>query len=165
MTDTSTENNAPQPGWWQASDGNWYPPQQGSPAAPPPPAGYAPPATNGLATGSMVTGIIALVMFWAFGLSVIIGIIAIVLGAVALSKANNLPNQVGRGQAIAGIVTGVLGALGGVFLLVGIAALGQEAEREFRQVGEQIESDFDEINSDPSDGFCNEDRFMQDPDC
>jgi hypothetical protein len=37
------------PGWWQASDGNWYPPQQQPGYAPPPPAppssppGYAPP--------------------------------------------------------------------------------------------------------------------------
>ena len=25
--------------------------------------------------------------------------------------------------------------------------------------------DVDDINSDPSDGVCNEDRFLQDPDC
>ena len=25
--------------------------------------------------------------------------------------------------------------------------------------------DFDEINSDPSDGVCNEERFLEDPDC
>jgi hypothetical protein len=25
--------------------------------------------------------------------------------------------------------------------------------------------DFDGINSDPSNGVCNEDRFLQDPDC
>lgn len=31
------------PGWWQASDGNWYPPQQGAGyEAPPPPAAPAP---------------------------------------------------------------------------------------------------------------------------
>jgi hypothetical protein len=31
-------SNAPQgPGWWQASDGNWYPPQQQAGYAPPPP--------------------------------------------------------------------------------------------------------------------------------
>jgi hypothetical protein len=38
-------SNAPQgPGWWQASDGNWYPPQQtASYAPPPPPAPSGPP--------------------------------------------------------------------------------------------------------------------------
>jgi hypothetical protein len=32
------------PGWWQASDGKWYPPQQAPTAAPPPPQWGAPPA-------------------------------------------------------------------------------------------------------------------------
>jgi len=33
------------PGWWQASDGRWYPPQQAPTAAPPPPPQWgAPPA-------------------------------------------------------------------------------------------------------------------------
>jgi hypothetical protein len=38
-------SSAPQgPGWWQASDGRWYPPQQQSGyEAPPPPAAAAPP--------------------------------------------------------------------------------------------------------------------------
>lgn len=38
-------SNAPQgPGWWQASDGNWYPPEQHPSYAPPPPtAPSAPP--------------------------------------------------------------------------------------------------------------------------
>jgi hypothetical protein len=39
-------SSAPQgPGWWQASDGNWYPPQEQSAGyeAPPPPAAPAPP--------------------------------------------------------------------------------------------------------------------------
>ena len=31
------------PGWWQAPDGRWYPPQSASPQAPPPP----PPGTGG----------------------------------------------------------------------------------------------------------------------
>jgi hypothetical protein len=31
------------PGWWQASDGKWYPPQQAPTAAPPPPPQWGPP--------------------------------------------------------------------------------------------------------------------------
>jgi len=44
------------PGWWQASDGKWYPPEQ-TPAAPPPvPAPPATPAAPGPApTGSSST--------------------------------------------------------------------------------------------------------------
>ena len=33
----------PAPGWWQASDGNWYPPDQQPGYAAPPPPGYGPP--------------------------------------------------------------------------------------------------------------------------
>jgi hypothetical protein len=32
------------PGWWQASDGRWYPPQPAAPMAPPPPPPGPPPA-------------------------------------------------------------------------------------------------------------------------
>ena len=32
------------PGWWQASDGRWYPPQPAAPVAPPPPPPGLPPA-------------------------------------------------------------------------------------------------------------------------
>ena len=65
------------PGWWQASDGKWYPPAsapaayQPEPTYPPPAAAYslaapgyqptAPPRTNGLAVTSLVLGILAFV--------------------------------------------------------------------------------------------------------
>lgn len=52
-------SNAPQgPGWWQASDGNWYPPQKQPGYAPPPPPGYAAPAgqTVGNATAASTVG-------------------------------------------------------------------------------------------------------------
>ena len=160
---------SPGPGYWLASDGNWYPPEQRPSVAPPPAPVYAvqpAPASNGLATASMVLGIIAVVLFWSFGFSALIGIVAVVLGAVGVSKSSSLPNRAGRGQAIAGIITGGLGIVAGIFMVAGIAALGQEAEGRFERVGEEIESgDFEGVNSDPSDGFCNEDRWLQDPDC
>lgn len=166
MTDTTEPTSgAPAPGWWQASDGGWYPPtQQPGPGTPPPPYPTRPAvaASNGMATAAMVLGIIAVVLFWAFGLSTLIGIVAIVLGAVALKRANTLPGRTGRGQAIAGIVTGTIGALAGVLLLVGIVALGEEAEDRFREVGESLDEG---VNTDPADGWCNEDRWLQDPDC
>ena len=39
-----TDDTPPQPGWWQASDGQWYPPQQ--PQQPPAPAPAPPDATQ-----------------------------------------------------------------------------------------------------------------------
>lgn len=47
--------NQPQgPGWWQASDGNWYPPQQQSGYAPPPP--QAPMGPPGYRAAGQTTG-------------------------------------------------------------------------------------------------------------
>ena len=58
----------PAPGWWQASDGNWYPPEQQPGFAPPaygaPGAygyGYAyqpPRGTNGWAIASLVVSLV-----------------------------------------------------------------------------------------------------------
>ena len=53
-------------------------------------------------------------------------------------------------MAIAGIVLGWIGV--GVLALVIVLAIA-------------FADDIDDINSDPSDGFCNEERFLQDPDC
>lgn len=49
---TGPVSDSPQgPGWWQASDGKWYPPQDPAPAPPPPsnlpPPGYLPPPQPG----------------------------------------------------------------------------------------------------------------------
>jgi Domain of unknown function (DUF4190) len=108
----------PAPGWWQASDGNWYPPESApgyrpSPADGPPP-GYGPPpayggagygytpyaakrGTNGMAIASLVLGIL-----W---LDWIGTVLALVFGYIALSQIKRR-QQGGRGLAIAGIVLG-----------------------------------------------------------
>ena len=50
MSDTSQG-----PGWWQASDGKWYPPEQ-APGYQPPAAGAAVPASGGGDTGAADIG-------------------------------------------------------------------------------------------------------------
>ena len=128
----------------------------GAPATPPPPAftAYSPYApgiaqatsTNGLAIASMVLGILWL--YW------IGSILALVFGYVAKGQiARSAGRQTGRGMAIAGIVLGWIGV--GVLALVIVLALA---------FGDDVD-DFDGINSDPSDGVCNEERFLEDPDC
>src|SRR5207248_8707860 len=76
-TRRSSDLAPPTPGWWLASDGNWYPPEAApgvTPAAPsygPPPVTYGPSntpygytpyqqtrGTNGFAIASMVLGIV-----------------------------------------------------------------------------------------------------------
>lgn len=159
------------PGWWQASDDKWYPPEQapgpdpvtgaawpaptqpsawGAPPSPgygaptagapsyggpsygvAPGAGYAPqggyayggsglPSVSGQATASMVLGIVALVLFLCWFLSIGLALVGLPLGLVALNKINKgdaAPD--GKGMALAGVI------LSGIALLLalGFAAL------------------------------------------
>jgi hypothetical protein len=150
----STPSEPPGPGWWLASDGRYYPPEQ-SPGvqSPPPPtftgyAAYGAPVaqatTNGLAIASMVLGILWL--YW------IGSILALVFGYVAKGQIDrSAGRQTGRGMAVAGIVLGWIGVAALAIVIVAAIALRDTVD--------------DGINSDPSDGFCNEERFLQDPDC
>ena len=124
MSDTSQG-----PGWWQASDGKWYPPQpQQSYWTPPPPQmGYATapypaafqqpyppggqPSTNGLAVASLVLSIV-----WLGGLG---SLLAVIFGIVARRQIRtSRGRQGGDGIALAGLLIGIVGLLG-VALLVG----------------------------------------------
>lgn len=60
------------------------------------------PKNSGLATASLVLGILAIV-FGAVGIGAILGILAIVFGAVSLKD--------NKGKSLAGIITGVIGIL------------------------------------------------------
>jgi Domain of unknown function (DUF4190) len=74
---------------------------------PPPMPGQVPGGggTNGLAIGSMVSGIVSLLLFCCTLLSGPAGIAAVVLGLVSLNQINQR-RQEGKGMAIAGIATG-----------------------------------------------------------
>ena len=124
-------------------------PQAGGPWAPVAPA----PESNGMAIAAMVVGILSLVTFWLCGLGAVLGLVAVVLGAVALSKANKTPARTGRGQAIAGIATGAVALVISLAFLVFFVVVGESTP------------EFEEMNTDPSDGFCDSERFFQDPDC
>ena len=68
--------------------------------------------TNGLSVAALVVGIVAFVSGWIPLWGVLVGIAALVLGILALKKTN------GKGMAIAGIVTGGLGALTGILVTI-----------------------------------------------
>jgi hypothetical protein len=100
---------APPPGWGGPPPGTIYP--GGGPAYPGTPAYPGSPAypgttgtqTSGLAIASLVTGL----FFWCW---VIPGIVAIVLGHLALESIEDSGGtKTGRGMAIAGIVLGWVG--------------------------------------------------------
>jgi hypothetical protein len=99
----------PPPGWGGPPPGTIYP--GGGPAYPGTPAYAGGPAypgatrtqTSGLAIASLVTGL----FFWCW---VIPGIVAIVLGHLALESIEDSGgSKTGRGMAIAGIVLGWVG--------------------------------------------------------
>ena len=78
-------------------------------------------STNGLAVASLTVGLIgavATVCFFAIG--AISGLVATVLGAIALKQVNAdpVPDGASRGMAIGGIVLGVLQLLGAIVVIV-----------------------------------------------
>ena len=113
-------------------------------------------STNGMAIASLVCGILGLVLFWACFVGVVISIVAVVLGFLGRNKAKQLPGESGSGVALAGIITGGIGVLAGIAMLV-LFFVGSSSTTDIGDMGD--------FNSDPSDGICNEDRFWEDPDC
>lgn len=130
------------PGWWQASDGRWYPPtatpgtrppsqygpppQYGAPAgygfaySPSPYASGTPtglPSVSNLATASLVLGILSLVICCYF--LQVCGLVGLPLGIVALNRIRKGEADPGpKGMAIAGIVLSSIGIVIGVFWLL-----------------------------------------------
>lgn len=98
-------------------------PASGWSVPPLPPAGGRP-ATNGPAVAALVLGALGLSFATnpaLFVLAVPVGLTGVVCGAVGIGRAN--ATGVGRGQSIAGIVTGGLGAVGGVVWVALVGSL------------------------------------------
>jgi hypothetical protein len=98
------------PGWWQASDGNWYPPQEQLGYAPPPPPGYAAPAgqTLGNATAASTVGAAKFpVAAWLLLAGCAVFVIASFLPARASSTASISTGHV-FGNLVADAVCGAL---------------------------------------------------------
>lgn len=89
--------------------------------------GYGPGSnqTNGLAIAALVVGILALLSFFTIIGGLLLGLVAVVLGVMGLSKSKHM-NGSGRGIAIGGIVTGVIGALLSLLLIIGAFAIGNQ---------------------------------------
>lgn len=86
-------------------------------------------ARNGLATGSLICGIVGLLLA-VVGIGLILAIVAIVLGAVGLSQIGRTAAR-GKGMAISGIVLGVLTlCLAPVLLLIAILLPSLSRARE-----------------------------------
>ncbi|MGI9602061.1 MAG: DUF4190 domain-containing protein [Acidimicrobiales bacterium] len=120
------------PGWWQASDGRWYPPEsnptyQQPPTAAPPQPGYGAggfPVEHPKGTTVLILGICSLVVCG------ILGPVAWAMGNTALAEIDAAPGRYSnRGNVVAGRICGMVAtafmalAVVGVIILV-IAAAG-----------------------------------------
>ena len=88
----------------------------------PPPYGHQPQQNtggSGMAITALVLGVLALLTCWTVVGGILLGLAAIILGFIALSKIKQ-GRAGGKAMAIIGIVTGVLGLV----ISVGLIALG-----------------------------------------
>jgi hypothetical protein len=84
---------------------------------------------TGVSVASLVCGIIAMIcsVFWV--LSLPLGIIAIVLGALGWIATSREPQREGRYQAIGGLITGAIGVLVGIISIAFILTPGKLNDR------------------------------------
>ncbi len=80
--------------------------------------------TSGMSVTAMVLGIIGLVFVWAPFIGLVCSILGIIFGAIGISQTRKNPNLSGRGMAVAGLVTGIIGAGIWVILIATIGIMG-----------------------------------------
>ncbi len=127
------------PGWWQASDNRWYPPQG---QATPPHAPEGPPGdpvrTNGMAVTSLVLGLLSLVVCAPAGIA------GLITGTVARRRiAESAGAEKGEGMALAGVITSVVGVVLwglGLLLIAAVVFLGGSSSSKFEEVGSAFTS-------------------------
>jgi len=124
------------PGWWQASDGKWYPPSTAPTPGPAVMAYRAPPRTSSMAIASLILGISSLVTCALTGIP---GLITGIIARRQIRESNGA--ETGEGLALGGIVTSAI-ALGLVVLVVlaifAITFLGKSASSKFSSVGSSV---------------------------
>ena len=125
------------------SDRPPYPPQ-GPPPGQGPGGSYqvggAPPATgrrNGMGTAALVLGVVALVLVLLLlfsPLGAFLGLLAVLFGILRLMRANRGEAD-NRGQAVAGLVTGAIALLAGIFLTISVGTWFATHVNDFRRFG------------------------------
>lgn len=111
------------------------------------------PASNGMATASLILGIVSLVFCFVAYLSIPCGILAIIFAVLAKKKIKNNPeaNYGGGGAATGGMITGILGLL--VALIIVIIAImfvsavvGAAGSQEFQDAMNELSRGLDTLN-------------------
>jgi len=94
------------------------------PHPPTPPRAPLSARTSGKAVAAMVLGICGLVLGWLF-LPLICCVLAIVFGSIALQDIGAQGGRLGgRGQAVAGLVLGIIGLAGWALVILVVAVSG-----------------------------------------
>ncbi|QRP46928.1 DUF4190 domain-containing protein [Amycolatopsis sp. FDAARGOS 1241] len=103
-----------------------YPAGQSEPfAAPPAGGGYGQPVVaprNGFGVTALVLGILALVLCWTVWGGIVLGVLALVFGILGVKRANRR-EATNKGVAVSGIVTGSIGLVIGVILVVLVGSI------------------------------------------
>lgn len=87
---------------------------------------------GGMATAALVLGILAIVTSFTVIGGVLLGVLAIIFGIIAARRARQ-GLALGRGRAIAGVITGVIGVLLAVLLIaVGVSVFNSPAGKNLR---------------------------------
>lgn len=143
----------PPPGGNQPPGG--YPPQGGYPQQGgqyPPQGGYQggyqekPRGGSGLAVGALVLGILAVLSSWTVIGGILLGIIGLVLGFIASGRAKK-GLATGRGMAIVGIITSLLGIVIAIVLVVAVGSfLNSDSAKNLQDCIEQAGNDQAELD-------------------
>jgi Flp pilus assembly pilin Flp len=101
----------------------------GGPTTGQPPAG----TRNGLGTGALVVGILALITSWTVIGGIVLGLVAIVLGAVARGRAKR-GEATNSGSAVAGLVLGLVSVIIAVVLVAVGATWVHHHKKDFHNL-------------------------------
>ena len=134
MTDTPSDR-PPYPPQPPQGPGGDYPPQPGYQPQPGYPA--ARPRRNGMGTTALVIGVVALtlVLLLLFSpLGALLGLVAVLFGILGLMRANRGEAD-NRGQAVAGLVTGGIALLLGIFFTISVGTWFATHVNDFQRFG------------------------------
>jgi uncharacterized membrane protein HdeD (DUF308 family) len=101
---------------------------------------YREPRRNGMGVAALVIGVVALVLALLvlfFPIAALLGIVAIILGLVGMGRASRGEAD-NRGQAIAGLITGLLALVIAIVFTVSIGTFFVQHQNDFRKFGNCI---------------------------
>jgi len=103
-------------------------------------------ARNGIGVAALVFGVVSLVLavlIVFFPIAAFVGLIAIILGFIGMRRASR-GEATNRGQALAGLLTGLLALAIAVFLTVRIGVFFADHQDDFRRFGSCVTSSTDQ---------------------